>query len=80
MVMVYSLGPNRRRESPEWEVRGDDIAVSIDYRTSTSPMVPDRGSRFAGSRGRFASLQRSARQIGVPYGLTLTSSRYMTMT
>ena len=37
LVMVYSFGPNRRRESTEWEVRGDDIAASIDYRTSTSP-------------------------------------------
>ena len=40
-VMVYSFGPNRRRESTEWEVRGDDIAATIDYRTSTAPTVPD---------------------------------------
>ncbi len=30
-VMVYSFGPNRRRESTEWEVRGDDVAAVIDY-------------------------------------------------
>ncbi len=41
VVMVYSFGPNRRRESTKWEVRGDDIAASIDYRTSTLPTVPD---------------------------------------
>ena len=41
LVMVYSFGPNRKRESTEWEVRGDDIAASIDYRTSTSPTVSD---------------------------------------
>ena len=41
VVTVYSFGPNRRRESRKWEVRGDDIAASIDYRASTSPTVPD---------------------------------------
>ena len=41
LVMVYSFGPNRKRESTEWEVRGDDVAVSIDFRASPSPTVPD---------------------------------------
>ncbi len=41
VVMVYSFGPNRRRESTEWEVRGDDVAASIDYRTSTLTTVPE---------------------------------------
>ncbi len=42
LVMVYSFGPNRKRESTEWEVRGDDIAASIDYRSPTPGTVPDR--------------------------------------
>ncbi len=41
LVMVYSFGPNRRRESTEWEVGGDDIAAIIEYRSSASPEVPE---------------------------------------
>lgn len=29
MTYIYSFGPNRRRESTRWEVRGDDIAVFV---------------------------------------------------
>ena len=41
LVMVYSFGPNHRRESTEWEVGGDDIAAIIEYRSSASPEVPE---------------------------------------
>jgi hypothetical protein len=34
VVFVYSLGPNRRRESGDWEVRGDDVGAVI---LSTDP-------------------------------------------
>ena len=26
---VYSFGPNRRRESSDWELRGDDVGLVI---------------------------------------------------
>lgn len=29
VIFVYSFGPNRKRESTEWEVRGDDIGATI---------------------------------------------------
>ena len=29
IIFVYSFGPNRKRESTEWEVRGDDIAAVV---------------------------------------------------
>ena len=29
IIFVYSFGPNRKRESTEWEVRGDDIGAII---------------------------------------------------
>ncbi len=29
IIFVYSFGPNRKRESSEWEVRGDDIGMTI---------------------------------------------------
>ena len=41
LVMVYSFGPNRRRESTGWEVGGDDIAAIIEYRSSALPEVPE---------------------------------------
>ncbi len=28
-VVIYSFGPNRRRESDAWEIRGDDIAAIV---------------------------------------------------
>jgi hypothetical protein len=28
-VFVYSLGPNRQRDSSEWEIRGDDIGEPL---------------------------------------------------
>ena len=28
-VFVYSFGPNRRRDSTAWEIRGDDLGVTI---------------------------------------------------
>jgi len=38
-IYLYSFGPNRRRESTRWEIRGDDIAVVVtgaidDFRVS----------------------------------------------
>ncbi|MGB8223477.1 MAG: hypothetical protein WCF10_12910, partial [Polyangiales bacterium] len=29
VVFVYSMGPNRRRDSTKWRIRGDDIGVYV---------------------------------------------------
>ncbi len=36
-IYLYSFGPNRRRDSAKWEIRGDDIAVLIRGNVDTDP-------------------------------------------
>ncbi|MHC4390567.1 MAG: hypothetical protein ACYS22_04520 [Planctomycetota bacterium] len=49
--VIYSFGPNRKRDSNDWEIRGDDVGVIFFDTGLDEPYIPENEKPKAGEGG-----------------------------